>query len=140
MFTIDQLNINDYIEYAKSHVGEVHDLQFQTLSKRAQAAGKFEILDFVESENPHFDYSFWRFKEAQTPDEADLGYYFVKMIDTKFYNNKIIKVPVIAYVQHCDGASECFKTKALFISHVNAETNKTLKAYSFGILDFRSRA
>ena len=101
------------------------------MSRSGEIAGKFEIIDFVE-DNAHFDYGFWKHEENETPDTAKLGYYVVKITETKFYNGKTIRVPVSAYVQDEKGI-----TKALFINNVNLDTGKALKAYEFGIIDFR---
>ena len=84
MFKTNELDINYFVELAKNHVGEIHDLEYQSF--RAE----------------------------------------------QFYNGKTIRVPVSAYVQSDDKI-----TKALFINNVNLDTGKTLKAYKFGILDFR---
>ena len=69
MFKINELDINYFVKLAESHVGEIHDLEYQSNSKYGEVAGKFEILEFVP-ENPHFDYSFWRNREEETPDTA----------------------------------------------------------------------
>ena len=129
MFKINELDINYFVKLAESHVGEIHDLEFQSF--RTDYAGKYEIIEFTP-ENPHFDYHFWRNREDETPDTAVLGYYLVKITESKFYNGKTIRVPVSAYVQDDDKI-----TKALFISNLNLDTGKCLKAYKFGILDFR---
>lgn len=132
MINIKDLDINYFMELAKNHVGEVHNLEFQTFSKRDQYAGKYEILDFIPAEEPKFDYSHWSYEEDQTPNEADLGYYMIKISDSKFYNGKTIKVHVTAYVQDDKGI-----TKALYIWNVDENTGKRLKAYEFGIIDYR---
>jgi hypothetical protein len=129
MFKINELDINYFVKLAESHVGEIHNLKFQ--SYRADYAGKYEILEFVP-DNPHFDYNYWMSREDETPDTAKLGYYLVKITESKFYNGKTIRVPVSAYVQEDDKI-----TNALYIGHVNLDTGKSLKAYQFGILDFR---
>ena len=129
MLKTNELDINYFVELAKNHVGEIHDLEYQSF--RAERAGKYEILEFTP-DNPHFKYSYWRYLEEDTPNDADLGYYLVKITESKFYNGKTIRVPVSAYVQSDDKI-----TKALFINNVNLDTGKTLKAYKFGILDFR---
>lgn len=141
-FTVDDLNINDYLKYAEDHVGETHDLVFQTASKRGEVAGTYTIIKFEASENPHFGYHYWKYEEAKIPQVAELGYYYIKFEGSKFYNGKTIKCPVSAYVQSdYDGKPvKCYKTKALFINNVNADTNKRLKAYEFEIIDFRVRA
>lgn len=131
MFKINELDINYFVKLAESHVGEIHDLKYQSDSKYGEIAGKFEILEFVP-DNPRFDYSHWTTRENETPDHAELGYYLVKITESKFYNGKTIRVPVSAYVQEHDKI-----TKALFINNVNLDTGKGLRAYSFGILDFR---
>lgn len=131
MFKINELDINYFVELAESHVGEIHALEYETPSKRDQDAGKFEILDFTPV-NPHFGYTFWKYEEDQTPNTAKLGYYLVKITESKFYNGKTIRVPVTAYVQSDDKI-----TKALYIDTENLDTGKRLRAYSFGILDFR---
>lgn len=131
MFKINELDINYFVKLAESHVGEIHDLGYETDSKRGEIAGKFEILEFTP-DNPHFGYSFWRYKKDQTPNNAELGYYLVKITESKFYNGKTIRVPVSAYVQEEKGI-----TKALFIDTLNLDTGKRLRAYSFEIIDFR---
>ena len=139
MFKVHELDINDYIGYAKSHIGETHDVHFKHNDMKA---GEFTILDFEPLDNPHFGYHYWKHEEDKTPDHAKLGYYFVKFNGTKWYNGKIIKTPVVAYVQSeytNEGKAEPYKTKALCIYDRNAETGKALKAYDFGILDFMSR-
>ena len=130
MLKTNQLDINYFVALAESHVGEVHDLDYQ--SSRSDYAGKYEILDFTP-DNPHFTYDHWTNRENDTPDGAKLGYYLVKFSETKFYNGKSIRVPVSAYVQEDDKI-----TKALFINNVNLDTGKTLRAYEFSILDFRN--
>lgn len=128
---ISELDINYFVELARSHVGEIHDLEFQSMNKCGEIAGKYEIVDFEEN-NPRFEYEFWKNEENETPDTAKLGYYLVKITETKFYNGKTIRVPVSAYVQDKKGI-----TKALYIYNINADTGKALKAYEFGIIDFR---
>ena len=139
MFKTNELDINYFVELAKSHVGEIHDLEFQTHSKRGEAAGKYEILSFTE-ENPHFTMHYFRNKGDDTPDGADLGYYTIRITESKFYNGKVIRVPVQAYVQAKDRINladgEYHITKALFINNVNLDTGKSLKAYEFGIIDW----
>lgn len=130
MFKINELDINYFVKLAESHVGEIHELKYQSDSKYGEIAGKVEILEFTP-DNPHFDYNFWRHEEDQTPDTAKLGYYLVKITESKFYNGKTIRVPVSAYVQDEKGI-----TKALYINNVNSDTGKQLRAYKFGILDF----
>lgn len=131
MLKINELDINYFVALAKSHIGEIHDVEFQSMSRCGEIAGKFEIIDFVE-DNAHFGYEFWKNEENETPDTAELGYYVVKITETKFYNGKTIRVPVSAYVQDETGI-----TKALYIGNINLDTGKALKAYEFGIIDFR---
>lgn len=138
-FTATELDIHDFVEYAKAHVGEKHALEFQDYKKGDQIAGYFEILDFEQDSNPEFVFHHWRSEEENTPDGARVGCYRVRLTGTKFYNGKTFTVPVTAYVQH-ERAGYVFKTKALFVSNVPNETGKRMKAYSFGILDFNARA
>lgn len=130
MLKTNELDINYFVALAESHVGEVHDLDYQSF--RTEPAGKYEILGFTPV-NPEFTYNHWWNRENDEPDGAKLGYYLVKFSGTKFYNGKSIRVPVSAYVQEDDKI-----TKALFINNVNLDTGKTLRAYEFSILDFRN--
>lgn len=141
-FTTPELNINEFIKYAESHVGEVHELEYQTFSKRDQYAGKYEIISFEPSDDPHFTFNYWKYKEDDTPSGAELGYYYIRIFDSKFYNGKTIKAKVTAYVQTEErmNTGNWFKTKALFINNANEETGKRLKAYAFGIIDFKVKA
>ena len=128
----NELNINHYVELAKSKVGLVGDLEFQ--SRRDGFAGHYEILEFEEHEEPHFNFSVWWLEEDDTPNGAKVGYYIIKLTDTKFYNNKTIKCEVHAYVQDDEGLRE-----DLYISTKNEYTGKYLKAYTFPIIDFMKR-
>lgn len=128
MLKTNELDINYFVALAESHVGEVHDLDYQSF--RTEPAGKYEILSFTPI-NPEFTFTPWH--EDDEPTGAKLGYYLVKFSGTKFYNGKSIRVPVSAYVQEDDKI-----TKALFINNVNLDTGKTLRAYEFSILDFRN--
>lgn len=139
-FKTAELDINEFVRFAESHVGETHDLEYQTFSKRGEPAGKYEIIGFEPLDNPHFEYRYWKHAENDTPDNAELGYYYIKISDSKFYNGKTIKARVVAYVQTEDKDGNYYKTKALYIYNVNEETGKGLKAYQFGILDFRVKA
>ena len=131
-YTFDELDINFYMECAKSHVGEVNNLDFQAFGRRGEPAGQYEILEFIPAEAPAFTYTYKRFEDDQTPDGADLGFYMVRIFNTKFYNGKTFRVPVTAYVQ-----DKGHITKALHVSSVNADTGKALKAYEFPIIDWR---
>ena len=140
-YTEDMLNINDFIEFAKSHVGETHDVRFQSSSKWGQVAGQYTILDF-EASDPHFEYSYWKNKDNKTPDGAKLGHYTIRFEGTKFYNGKTLKCPVTAYVQDNDRDDEdnWYITKALHIGNYDIENGKFPKAYCFKILDFKVKA
>lgn len=129
MMKTNELNINDYIKLAEEKIGYVGELRFQ--SKNNEYAGKFEILGFEPNENPQFTYSHWSYEEDDTPDGARLGYFTIKLTDTKFYNNKIMKFKVNAYVQSREG-----RDNRLFISTKNEVTGKYLKAYEFPILNW----
>ena len=130
-FTVDELDINYFVGLAESHVGEIHDLKFQSGSKYGQVAGKFEILAFT-ADDPCFTYDYWMNEENRTPDGAHLGYYTVKITESKFYNGKTVRVRVSAYVQEKGKI-----TKALYVDNLNYDTKKSLRAYRFGILDFQ---
>lgn len=136
MTTTEQLDINEYIKYAESHVGETHELKYESAGKWAETAGRFTITGFEVSENPHFGVS-WSGKKDNTPDIAELGFYYIRFDGSKWYNGKTIKCPVIALVQtrKRDNLNEWCKTKALYIRTENAETGKRLKAYNFGLID-----
>lgn len=138
-FKENELNINEFVKYAENHVGETHELKFQ--SKRGEYAGKYEILNF-EAYEPHFTYRYWSCEGEKEPDGAKLGFYTIKITDSKFYNGKTIKVAVHAYVQECDDmrTDDWYKTKQLYISNINEATGKTLRAYEFGIIDWRVKA
>lgn len=141
-YTIDELDINEYVGFAASHVGETRELEFQTFSKRGEAAGKYEILDFEKDENPRFTYHYWRHEENRTPDSAVLGWYKIRLTETKYYNGKTFWFPVTAYVQdeYKPEGDHARKTRDLFINNAPRETNKRLKAYEFGIIDFKVNA
>lgn len=126
-----ELNINEYIMLAEEKVGHVGELEFQTFSKRYEDAGNFEILAFVQAEDPHFTYRHKLIEEADTPDGAELGHFIIKFTDTEFYNNKIMKFKVTACVQTEDGQNSW-----LYIYNINAETGKKLKAYKFPMLNW----
>lgn len=128
----NELDINYYVELAKREVGSVHDLEFQSMSKYGEKAGTFEILEFEEVE-PKFTYSYWKNKENDTPDGAIIGYFKIKLSDTKFYNGKTFRFEVKAYVQSSDTGEV---NDRLFISNKNADTGKWLKAYDFPILNW----
>lgn len=128
MYKTNELDINYFVELAKSHVGEIGEVESQGNTIRQY--GHFQIIDF-KPENPHFTHTYWIHEEDDTPDGADLGEYTIKCLDTKFYKGKEIRVRVSAYVQEDKGV-----TKALYVDNINRETGKTLRAYSFGIIDF----
>jgi hypothetical protein len=140
-YTIDNLDINDFVAYAKSHVGETRELEYQTCSMYGEKAGEYTIVRFEASDDPRFTYRYRSDEEDRIPTGAELGYYYIKFSGSKWYNGKTIKCPVSAYVQDIDRKTgECFKTKALYVNTINMETGKRLKAYSFGIIDWEVRA
>lgn len=139
-YTESELDINEFMGYAAEHIGEVHELQFQSFSKRSEYAGKFEILDFEKAENPQFTYDYWKYRDEKTPSGADIGYYKIRITDSKFYSGKTFWFPVSAYLQYQDpNTGKVYKSKELFISNAPRETNKRLKAYEFGIIDWNVR-
>ncbi len=123
-----ELNINEYIMLAEEKVGYVGDLRYQ---RSYEKSGEFEILAFEQAKEPHFTYTYNWLEEADTPDGAVLGYFFIKLTDTKFYNNKTMKFEVIAGVQ-----DEKEKNSHLHIRFRNEETGKYLKAYAFPVLNW----
>ena len=137
-YTVEQLDITEYIKYAESHIGETHELKYESASKWTETAGNFTITGFEASENPHFGFSWSGSAKDNTPDTAELGFYYIKFEGSKWYNGKTIKCPVSAYVQtrSRDNLNEWCKTKALYIHTENAETGKRLKAYNFGIIAY----
>ena len=128
MYKTNELDINYFVQLAKEKVGYIGDLEFQSFKN--EKAGKFEILNFEKVEDPTFTFSYWRFKEADTPNGAILGTYTIKLTDTKFYNGKTFEFEVHAYVQNENGLIDM-----LFINNVNLETGKQLKAYKFPLLN-----
>lgn len=131
MKKISELNINEYIMLAEEKVGFIGNMEYASTNKYGEYAGQFEILAFEHAAEPHFTYSFWKYEEEETPNGAVLGYFFIRLFDTKFYNNKTIKAEVHAYVQNEEGANS-----RLFISTKNEDTGKYLKAYQFPILNW----
>lgn len=129
MLKTNELDINYFVKLAEAKEGFIGDLEFQ--SNRADAAGKFEIIKFEKLEEPKFRYSFWRYAEEDTPNRADVGIYTVKLSGTKFYNGRVLKFKVSAYVQDEDGVND-----RLYISNTNEATGKTLRAYQFPILNW----
>ena len=140
--TESELNIRDYVEYAKSHVGEVHDVLYMN---NHVTAGHYEIIDFIESDEPKLVYNTeWAYdykKHEQVPTAADVGYYIIRFIDTKYYKNRTLTFKITVSVQGRDwGTNEIYKTKAIFVSTKAEETQKWLKAYRFDCIDFEVRA
>ena len=129
----NELNINEYVMLAQEKVGYIGEIEFQSPAsyRKCENPGQFEILAFEQHENPHFEYKFWKHEKDDTPDGAVVGYYFIKFIDTKFYNNKVMKFKVSAYVQDDKGTNS-----RLYIWNNNEETGKWLKAYQFPILNW----
>ena len=138
MLKVDELDINEYIGYAAAHVGEVGDLEYQTFRNRNEAAGKYEILDFEVDENPRFGYNYWMHERDKTPTVAILGWYKIRLFNTKYYNGKTFWFPVTAYVQSY-WSGDVYKTKSLHINNAPRGRN-TLRAYQFDILDYEVRA
>ena len=126
----NELDINYFIKLAENEVGKTYDLEFQSF--RLEKAGKFTILSFEENE-PQFKFKYWKHKDDDTPDGADLGYYRVRLYGTKFYNGKEIRVRVSAYVQN----EQRGINDMLFINNYNEDTGKCLKAYKFPIINRR---
>lgn len=135
-FREDELDTNEFAEYAAQHIGETHNLEFQGNRKIGEIAGKYEILDFEKLDNPKFIYYYWKHEEEGTPDGLNVGFYKIRLTDTKYYNGKTFWFPVTAYVQDTYRREEVSKTKALHILNAPRETGKTLKAYEFGIIDY----
>lgn len=124
----EELDINYYVELAKREIGKTHDVKYE--SDYRKKAGEFTVLSF-EEENPAFTYNWIQHKEDDTPDGAELGYYRVRINNTKFYNGKEIRVRVKAYVQDYKGLND-----HLFISTKDENTGKWLRAYTFPILNW----
>lgn len=135
-YTESELDIREFIGFAKEHVGEKNTLMFRNDFDKS---GMYEILDFEEDGDPRFEYHYWRHEEALTPDSAVLGYYKIRLTETKFYNGRTFWFPVSAYVQD-NKEGWVIKTKALYISSTPRENGKMLRAYSFPIIDFRKEA
>lgn len=126
-----ELNINEYIMLAEEKVGFVGNMEYASTNKYGEYAGLFEILAFEQAAEPHFKYSFWKYEKEDTPDGAVLGYFFIRLFNTKFYNNRVVKVEVRAYVQDKEGTNS-----RLFVSTKDEDTGKNLKAYQFPILNW----
>lgn len=134
-----ELDINYFVELAKSHVGEIRELAFV---KRCEKAGQYEIVDYIPAE-PRFEYFAFTEKD-KTPTNAFVGYYKVRLINSKFYNGKTFTFPVHAGVQDKyfgEKFNEVAKvSKAIRIYTEVVETGKTLKAYEFPTIDKRQYA
>lgn len=128
--TADELDLQYYVNLAKEQVGITHVLWFQSDAKWGQKAGEFEILGFEEKNAGWKLNDFYLKRGQEVITGADLGIFTIQFHDTKFYKEKIMRFKVQAYVQDKNGTND-----HLFISTVDEESGKGLKAYRFPILN-----
>ena len=133
--TADELDLQYYVNLARKQVGTIHDLQFQSDAKWGQKAGEFEILDFEEKNARWKLNNYYLGMGQEVVAGADLGTFTIRFKNTKFYNGKVMRFHVQAYVQDKNGVND-----HLFIRNVNEESGKGLKAYDFPILNWNYRA
>ena len=137
MKNTQELDLQYYINLAKSKVGYKGELNFQTFSKCDEFAGEFEVLSFKESNEPQFLYpAEWVQKKKHIedcPNAAELGYFTIKLKNTKIYKNREFTCKVQAYVQNDEGL-----TDRLYISNEPIELKKRMRCYSFPILNWES--
>ena len=133
--TADELDLQYYVNLARKQVGTIHDLRFQSNAKCRQKAGEFEILDF-EEKNARWELNDYYLRIGQEIiTGADLGTFTIRFKNTKFYNGKVMRFHVQAYVQDKNGVND-----HLFICNINEESGKGLKAYEFPILNWNYKA
>lgn len=129
----DELDLNYFIGLAAEQAGQTHDLMFQADTRYWEKAGTYTILSF-EEDDPHFFYDRYSRNPEDGNDEPDgamLGTFTIKLSGTKFYKNRTLRCPVVAYVQtKCDGV-----TDLLNIHEEDLTTGKSLKAYRFPLLN-----
>lgn len=129
----NELDLHYFISLAAREAGQTHDLMFQADSRYWEKAGTYTILGF-EEEDPHFFYDRYDRDPDSNNDEptgAMLGTFTIQLSGTKFYKNRTLRCPVIAYVQtKCDGV-----TDLLNIREEDLTTGKNLKAYRFPLLN-----
>ena len=129
--TADELDLQYYVNLARKQIGKTYDLRFQSDAKCRQKAGEFEILDF-EEKNARWELNDYYLRIGQEIiTGADLGTFTIRFKNTKFYNGKVMRFHVQAYVQDKNGVND-----HLFIGDVNEESGKGLKAYRFPILNW----
>lgn len=133
--TADELDLQYYVNLARKQVGTIHNLQFQSDAKWGQKAGEFEILDFEEKNARWKLNNYYLGMGQEVVAGADLGTFTIRFKNTKFYNGKVMRFHVQAYVQDKNGVNDY-----LFIRNVNEESGKGLKAYDFPILNWNYRA
>lgn len=129
--TADELNLQYYIDLAAKQVGKTHELRFQNRAKRSQKAGEFEILGFEEKNAGWKLNDFYLERGQEVITGADLGTFTIQIHDTKFYREKIMRFKVQAYVQDKNGIND-----HLFVSTVDEESGRRMKAYMFPILNW----
>lgn len=124
----NEINHEKYLNAITGLIGKEMDLNFETIAKFDEIAGKYKVLEFVKYDEYKIKTSTWKESFGKV-ESIKYGTLKIQFIDTKKYKGKIFTFEVELYTGFK------YDEEKIFIDTKRLEDGKYLKAYRFAFIN-----